>query len=263
MRFTKLQALGNDYVCLDFTRRPPAGELSEVARAVTDRRRGVGADGLLCIFPGEEGRLRMLLYNADGSRAAMCGNGIRCLAVYAWTHGLAESHRTLEVETDAGVRAIAPVPGGSRVDMGRPLLGRSMVLKAAGQSWRVRPVSMGNPHAVIFVPRLAEVDLEELGPVLERHSAFPDRTNVEAVEVISPRLLRMRVWERGCGETMACGTGACAAFAAAAASGLTGREGRVALPGGTLTLSWPEEEGEIYLEGPASAVFEGEWPGKV
>lgn len=262
MRFTKLQALGNDYICLDFTGRPPAMELSEAARTLTHRRRGVGADGLLCVLPGAAGRLKMRLYNADGSRAAMCGNGIRCLAVYAWTHGLADPDRPLEVETDAGIRTVVPVSGGSRVDMGGPVLNDSLLLEAAGRNWRVRPVSMGNPHAVLFVPRLAEVDLEALGPALERHPAFPGRTNVEVAEVLSPHLLRLRVWERGCGETMACGTGACAAFAAAAVSGLVDREGEVSLPGGTLSISWPGAEGSIYLEGPASAVFEGEWRGE-
>ena len=235
MRFTKMQALGNDYVCLDLTLEQPGEELSRLARALTDRHFGVGGDGLLCVLPGSDGWLRMALYNADGSRAAMCGNGIRCLAAYAWSHGLAEE--------------------------GRPVLGESLVLEAGGRPWRVRPVSMGNPHAVIFVPRLDRAPLEQVGPELEHHRAFPDRTNVELVEVTAPDLLRMRVWERGCGETLACGTGACAAFAAAAASGLTARRGRVELPGGVLSLDWPDPEGPIFLEGPAFTVFEGEWPG--
>lgn len=262
MRFTKMQALGNDYVCLDLTRKQPGEELSRLARALTDRHFGVGGDGLLCVLPGSEGRLRMGLYNADGSRAAMCGNGIRCLAAYAWSHGLAEEGRPLAVETDAGLRTLTAVPGGIRVEMGRPELGESLVLKAAGRSWRIRPVSMGNPHAVIFAPSLDYVWLERVGPELERHSAFPERTNVELVEVVAPDLLRMRVWERGCGETMACGTGACAAFAAAVSSSLVVRQGSVELPGGVLSLEWPDPNGPIYLEGPASTVFEGEWPGE-
>lgn len=261
MRFTKMQALGNDYVCLDLTREQPGEELSRLARALTDRHFGVGGDGLLCVLQGSQGRLRMGLYNADGSRAAMCGNGIRCLAAYAWSHGLAEEGRPLAVETDAGLRTLTAAADGIRVEMGRPVLGESLVLEARGRTWRVRPVSMGNPHAVVFVPRLDCVPLEEIGSELEHHRAFPDRTNVEVVEVIDPDLLRMRVWERGCGETLACGTGACAAFAAAAVSGLTARRGRVELPGGVLSLDWPDPEGPIYLEGPAFTVFEGEWPG--
>ena len=261
MRFTKMQALGNDYVCLNLTREQPGEELPRLARTLTDRHFGVGGDGLLCVLPGKDGRLRMALYNADGSRAAMCGNGIRCLALYAWSHGLAEEGRPLTVETDAGLRTLTAVPGGIRAEMGRPALGESLVLEAAGRSWRVRPVSMGNPHAVVFVPRLDRAPLERVGPELERHSAFPDRTNVELVEAATPDLLRMRVWERGCGETLACGTGACAAFAAAVTSGLTARRGRVELPGGVLSLDWPDREGPIYLEGPAFTVFEGEWPG--
>ncbi|WP_294513792.1 diaminopimelate epimerase [uncultured Intestinimonas sp.] len=261
MRFTKMQALGNDYVCLDLTRQQPEEELSRLARTLTDRHFGVGGDGLLCVLHGKDGRLRMALYNADGSRAAMCGNGIRCLAAYAWSHGLAEEGSPLTVETDAGLRILTASADGIRVEMGRPVLGESLVLEAGGRTWRVRPVSMGNPHAVIFVPRLDRAPLEQVGPELERHSAFPDRTNVELVEVATPDLLRMRVWERGCGETLACGTGACAAFAAAAVSGLTARRGRVELPGGVLSLDWPDPEGSIFLEGPAFTVFEGEWPG--
>lgn len=262
MHFTKLQALGNDYVCLDLTQARPGKELSKLARTLTDRHFGVGGDGLLCVLPGEGERLRMLLYNADGSRGAMCGNGIRCLAAYAWAHGLAKDGHPLEVETDAGLRVITAVPGGIRAEMGCPVLEKSRRLAAAGQTWRVCPVSMGNPHAVLFVPHLDNISLERLGPELESHRAFPDRTNVEVVEVAAPDLLRMRVWERGCGETLACGTGACAAFAAAVSSNLAVRRGRVELPGGMLFLDWPAADGPIYLEGPAFTVFEGEWPGE-
>lgn len=262
MRFTKLQALGNDFICLDCTERPLPANPDRLAVAMASRRLGVGADGLLCVLPGGEGRLRMVLYNADGSRAAMCGNGLRCLAAYAWAHGLAEAGVPLAVETDAGPRTLTAVSGGIRADMGRPVLEPSLRLEAAGRTWRVTPVSMGNPHAVLFVPRLDDIALEELGPALERHPAFPGRTNVEVAQAVSPGLLRLRVWERGCGETAACGTGACAVFAAGVRSGLACRRCRAELPGGALALSWPAEEGPIYLEGPASAVFEGEWPGE-
>ena len=172
MRFTKMQALGNDYVCLDLTLEQPGEELSRLARALTNRHFGVGGDGLLCVLPGSDGRLRMALYNADGSRAAMCGNGIRCLAAYAWSHGLAEEGRPLTVETDAGLRTLTAAADGIRVEMGRPVLGESLVLEAGGRPWRVRPVSMGNPHAVIFVPRLDRAPLEQVGPELEHHRAF-------------------------------------------------------------------------------------------
>ena len=173
MRFTKLQALGNDFICLDCTERPLPADPDRLAVAMASRRLGVGADGLLCVLPGGEGRLRMVLYNADGSRAAMCGNGLRCLAAYAWAHGLAEAGAPLVVETDAGPRTLTAVPGGIRADMGRPVLEPSLRLEAAGRTWRVTPVSMGNPHAVLFVPRLEDIALEELGPAAARHPPLP------------------------------------------------------------------------------------------
>ena len=263
MHFTKLQALGNDYVCLDLTQARPGKELSKLARTLTDRHFGVGGDGLLCVLPGEGERLRMLLYNADGSRGAMCGNGIRCLAAYAWAHGLAKVGHPLEVETDAGLRVITAVPGGIRAEMGCPVLEKSRRLAAAGQTWRVCPVSMGNPHAVLFVPHLDNISVERLGPELESHRAFPDRTNVEVVEVAAPDLLRMRVWERGTGETLACGTGCCATAVAGALNGLTDRKVTVEVTGGELFIDWDEESNHVFMTGPARFVFEGslEWNG--
>lgn len=261
MRFTKLQALGNDFICLDATASPLPEDLPALARAMTHRRLGAGGDGLLCVLPGDGRGLRMVLYNADGSRAAMCGNGLRCLAVYAWAEGLADPALPLTVETDAGRRTLTAVPGGVRADMGRPVLSPPMELEAGGDRLQLWPVSMGNPHAVLFTGAPEKAPLERLGPALEGHPAFPGGVNVEVVEVLAPDRLRLRVWERGCGETPACGTGACAAFAAAVRTGRAARRGRVELPGGVLALSWPEEDGPIALEGPAAIVFAGEWPG--
>ena len=258
MRFTKLQALGNDFICLDCTERPLPANPDRLAVAMASRRLGVGADGLLCVLPGGEGRLRMVLYNADGSRAAMCGNGLRCLAAYAWAHGLAEAGAPLVVETDAGPRTLTAVPGGIRADMGRPVLEPSLRLEAAGRTWRVTPVSMGNPHAVLFVPRLEDIALEELGPALERHPAFPERINTEFVRVIDKNRLKMRVWERGSGETLACGTGACASAVAAVLNGCCQKNSEISvfLLGGELRITYTDET--VYMEGPAELVFTGE-----
>jgi len=240
---------------------PP--DLPALARRMADRHFGVGSDGLICIGPSDRADLSMTMFNADGSEGAMCGNGIRCVAKYAWDKGLVTGE-DLTVETRSGIKCLRlTVLGGEvsavTVAMGMPKVEAPISLTALGRERTVTPVSVGNPHIVLFVPLVDGLALERLGPALERHPSFPGRVNVEFVEVLAKDRLRMRVWERGSGETMACGTGACAALCAAVAAGRAQREAAVELPGGTLTIRW-EEGGEVYLTGPAVTVFEGEWP---
>ena len=259
MRFTKMEGLGNDYIyvsCLE--KRPP--DLPGLARRLSDRHFGVGGDGLICILPGRTGDFAMEMYNADGSRGAMCGNGIRCLGKYVYDKGLTRK-TCLTIDTDAGPRELELRVRGGRaegatVDMGRARVERQVELEAGGRVWRVRPVEVGNPHAVIFCGAPAAVPREAVGPLLERAAPFPEGANVELVRVGGEGELSLRVWERGSGITLACGTGACAAFAAARREGLCGAKVRVRLPGGELEA---EQRGErVLLTGPACAVFEGE-----
>ena len=261
MRFTKMEGLGNDYIYLNCMEERP-GDLPELARSLSDRHFGVGADGLICILPGRSGDFTMEMYNADGSRGSMCGNGIRCVGKYVYDKGLT-AKRCLTIDTDAGPRRLElSVAGGRvslvRVDMGEARVGRAVELAALGERFTALPVDVGNPHAVILVRgegALERVRLEELGPALEGHPDLEKRSNIEFAAPEEGGL-RLRVWERGSGATLACGTGACAAFAAAWSRGLCGSRAAVHLPGGKLTV---EREGEhLILEGPARTVFEGE-----
>lgn len=269
-----MHGLGNDYVfvnCFVEAVDDPAA----VARAISDRHRGVGGDGLILICPSKTADVRMEMYNADGSRAQMCGNGIRCVAKYAYEHGLARSN-PLRIETDAGVRQVRLcVEQGCvqrvRVDMGRPSLdpkdlpstieADSIIAKAmeiGGRSYEVTCVSMGNPHAVVFVDDLEAVDLASVGPRFENAPLFPERINAQFVRVDSPRKITMKTWERGSGATQACGTGACAACVAGAVTGRTQRRITASLPGGDLEVEWAEDD-HVHLTGPAVEVFSGEW----
>ena len=262
MRFIKMQGLGNDYIFLNCLEGGPE-RLPELAVALSDRHFGPGADGLICLFPSRRGDFAMRMFNADGSEGEMCGNGIRCLGKYVYDKGLTHK-KELTIETGGGPRTLELLTEGGlvkavRVQMGRPQVGAAMELTAGGRMWQVTPVSMGNPHAVLFVDRPEELDLEQLGPCFEHHAAFPGGVNTEFVRCVSPDRLVMRVWERGSGETLACGTGACAALAAAVVQGKCGRQAHVALPGGVLELSWPAGE-EMMMTGPANTVFEGEYP---
>jgi len=265
LRFTKMQGLGNDYIYLDCCRGRPPEDLPALARELSDRHFGVGGDGLICICPSDRADFRMRMFNADGSEGEMCGNGIRCVGKFVYDKGL--THKTeLSIETLAGRRGLALQVGADgrvravTVDMGPPAPGSEQTLTVLGREWVVRPISMGNPHAVTFLAGIGALPLQEIGPAFECHPSFPARTNAEFVEVVSPTRLRMRVWERGSGETMACGTGACAAVAAAALTGRTGRAAAVDLPGGTLDIRWDVTDNHIYMTGPAVTVFEGEWP---
>lgn len=262
MRFTKMQGLGNDYVYLDCTKESPT-DLSALAVRISDRHFGVGSDGLICICPSEKADFRMRMFNADGSEGEMCGNGIRCVGKFVYDKGLTKK-TDVTIETLAGIKEIRlTVEDGEvtsvTVDMGVPEAEELRKLEILGREYEIRPVSMGNPHAVTFLEAIDDLKLEELGPHFENHPSFPNRTNTEFVEVLSPRLLKMRVWERGSGETLACGTGACAVLAAAILAGRAERKAVVRLLGGELQIEWNEADGHIYMTGPAVTVFEGQW----
>jgi diaminopimelate epimerase len=284
MRFTKMHGIGNDYVYIDGFSTDIA-DPAAVAVAVSDRHFGIGSDGLILIMPSKIADVRMRMFNADGSEAEMCGNGIRCVAKYAFDHGLSKSN-PMTVETGNGVLTLQlKVESGKvktvTVDMGAPVLelpaipvDREKVVAAGpnrytvtvptlGRSFEVVLVSMGNPHATIFVDDPAAVDLEKVGPLIEHHPAFPRRINVHFVRVISESEVTMRTWERGSGITLACGTGACAVAVSGALVGLTGRSLLAHLPGGDLKLDWRESDGHVLMTGAAAEVFTGEWPSPV
>ncbi len=276
LRFTKMHGIGNDYVYVDAFAQTLA-DPAEAARRVSPRRTSIGSDGLILIAPSETADVRMEMYNADGSRGAMCGNGIRCVAKYAWDHGLARRN-PMRVETDSGVKTVdLEVEGGLvssvAVDMGPPILDPARVPIAApakmvdapfsigGHELRVTCVSMGNPHCVIFVDSTEDAPVTTLGPEIENHPLFPQRVNVEFVQVLGPApsdRLRMRVWERGSGETAACGTGACAVAVAAALTGRGRRTVDVELLGGDLRIEWRESDDHVIMTGGATEVFTGE-----
>ena len=257
-----MQGLGNDYIYLDCMHRH-IRDAAALAIRMSDRHYGVGGDGLICLCPSDCADFRMEIYNPDGSRAEMCGNGIRCAGKYAYEAGIVRQ-TAFCVETGAGIRRLRlHLERGSvalvTVDMGVPVVEQEREFEIGGRTYRVTPVSMGNPHAVTRVDDPDSTDVAGLGPALERHPTFPRRTNVEFVSVMDREHLRMRVWERGAGETLACGTGACAALAACVRRGLCGRSADVQLPGGTLRLCW-REDGGMDMTGPAETVFQGQWP---
>jgi diaminopimelate epimerase len=272
LRFTKMHGIGNDYVYVDaFHHR--VGDPAGLARRVSPRRTGIGSDGLILICPSEVADCRMEMYNADGSRGEMCGNGIRCVAKYAFEHGLAPRN-PMRIETDAGIKTIAlrvrnGIVQSATVDMGEPVLaGPRIPVAAEGQvidaaleidgiTYRITCLSMGNPHCVVFIDP-ERVDIEKVGPRFEHHRFFPKRVNTEFVRVDGPTELTMRVWERGSGETAACGTGACAAVVAAVLTQRAQRQATVHLRGGDLEIEWREADNRVYMTGPAEEVFSGE-----
>jgi len=280
LRFTKMHGAGNDYIYVDCFREQVPTELAaiaELARQISHRRFGVGGDGLILIRPSQVADARMQMFNADGSEAEMCGNGIRCVAKYVYDHGICQ-RPTLRIETGAGVlKADLEIREGRvarvRVDMGEPILEAARIptrfggtpvvdqpLEVAGQAFRATCVSMGNPHCVIFVPEATDSLVLGIGPHIEQDPHFPARVNVEFVEVISPRELRQRTWERGSGETWACGTGASAVCVAGVLSGRSERRVLIHLLGGDLELEWNQTDNHVYMTGPAAEVFEGAWP---
>lgn len=274
MNFTKMQGCGNDYVYVDCT-KSLIENIPETAVKVSDRHFGIGSDGLILIRPSKVADFMMDMYNYDGSSGKMCGNGIRCVAKYVYDKGLTDK-TTLKIETLSGIKDLELTVESKKVtsvtvDMGTPITKPSLIPVATdkeiiikepvgvgNQSYEITCVSMGNPHAVVFVDDPNEVLLEAIGPLFEHHSLFPDRVNTEFVQVINRRNIKMRVWERGSGETLACGTGACASVMACILNGYTDHEVTVSLLGGELLIRYDEQKNRVYMTGPAVTVFEGE-----
>ena len=275
MKFTKMHGIGNDYVyinCFEEEIKDPV----KLAPIVSDRHSGVGSDGLILILPSMTADCKMRIFNADGSEAQMCGNGIRCVAKYVYDHKITQKN-PLTVETQAGVKTVMLFTtngkvSSARVNMGKPKLMRSEIPMlgketqvidetltiSKGVSFWITCVSMGNPHCVIFVDNFDKIDLPHYGAEIERHHSFPERTNVHFVKVHSPKEVTMKTWERGSGITLACGTGASAVCVASVLNRKTERKILAHLPGGALELEWAED-GNVYMTGPATEVFTGEW----
>ena len=274
MKFTKMHGIGNDYVyvnCLQEKVEDPSG----TARKISDRHFGIGSDGLILIKPSEKADFQMDTYNADRCKGAMCGNGIRCVAKYVYDYGLTDK-TSIAVETGSGIKYLDLTVENNKVtmvkvDMGEPDLTASHIpikaqteqvidepIEVDGKTYRITGVSMGNPHGVVFLDDIDSLDIEKIGPSFENHVRFPDRINTEFVQLDNRSHVRMRVWERGSGETLACGTGACAVAVACVVNGLTQREVTVSLRGGDLKICWDEKDGHVYMTGPATVVFDGE-----
>ena len=274
MKFTKMQGIGNDYVyvnCFEEKVENPG----ELAVRVSDRHFGIGSDGLILIKPSERADFCMEMYNADGSEGAMCGNGVRCVGKYVYDYGLTEQ-TSIQVETKSGIKYLdLTVEEGKvsqvRVNMGAPELSPSGIpvladgdkvldapIMVDGREYRMTCVSMGNPHAVVYLNDVKNLEIEKIGPMFEMHPCFPDRVNTEFVRVVDGHTLEMRVWERGSGETLACGTGACAVAVASILNGHVSGEVTVKLLGGDLKIFWDEQENIVYMTGPAAVVFDGE-----
>jgi diaminopimelate epimerase len=274
MKFTKMHGCGNDYVYVNLFEEQIENP-AKVSIAVSDRHFGIGSDGLITIGASEIADFRMRIYNADGSEAEMCGNGIRCVAKYVYDHKLTDKAE-ITVETGAGVKTLQLTVEDDkvtlvRVDMGEPILTPDEIPVVADgdrvvdepivvddKEWRMTCVSMGNPHAVVFVDDVAHFELEKYGPLFENHVRFPKRTNTEFVQIISRNEAIMRVWERGSAETWACGTGTCATVMACILNGLTDNDVLVHLRGGDLRIVYDEKSNHVFMTGPATEVFEGE-----
>lgn len=274
IQFTKMNGLGNDFIILDGIHHELPEDLGDFARKVCDRHFGIGADGVLLVLPSDIFDIRMRIINSDGTYAQMCGNGIRCFAAYAYENGFVND-ADMKVETDAGMIRPKLIFCGNtvekvEVDMGVPRVAASDIpvncaeMKMIGYPFMTEQgeieltcVSMGNPHAVTFWKKLEEAPFESLGPQLECNGLFPEKTNVEFVEILSDKEIRVRVFERGCGETLACGTGACASTVAAVLNGYTGRELIVHLSGGDLYIRWDEENDHVIMTGPVAHVATG------
>lgn len=274
MKFTKMEGCGNDYVYVDCTKET-LENAGNVARKVSDRHFGIGSDGLILIKSSDKADFFMEMYNSDGSQAQMCGNGIRCVGKFVYDKGLTQK-KSISVETLAGMKyldfnVVDGKVASVKVNMGKPILETAQIpviadsnpvvnenITVDGREYRITCVSMGNPHAVVFVDSVEDYPVETVGPKFEKHECFPERTNTEFVEFVDRTHLKMRVWERGAGETWACGTGTCAAVVAAILNGLCDDSVEVKLLGGTLQITWDRENDLVYMEGPAVTVFEGE-----
>lgn len=274
LKFTKMQGAGNDYIYINgFTEQ--IANPSKLAVELSNRNFGIGSDGLVLILPSETCDFRMQMFNSDGSEAEMCGNASRCVAKWVYDNRLTQK-REISLETKAGVKHLTLLDGDAktlrvRVDMGEPILEADNIpvaidqaaivnypIDVKGSTWHITCVSMGNPHAVVFVEDIKNLDLPLLGPLFEKHKVFPKKTNTEFIHVIDRNTIDMRVWERGAGETLACGTGACAATVAAIINGYCDRDVTVNLIGGSLSVEWNEKDNHVYMTGPAVTVFDGE-----
>ncbi|MDF2538587.1 MAG: dapF [Herbinix sp.] len=274
MKFTKMQGCGNDYVYVDCTKEL-IPNIPETAIKVSDRHFGIGSDGLILIRTSDKADFMMDMYNQDGSRAQMCGNGIRCVAKYVYDNHLTDKNQ-IQIETLSGIKTLdLAVEAGKvtyvTVNMGNPILESSLIpvlsekervigepINVGDKEYKITCVSMGNPHAIIFVDDIKNLLLEKIGPLFENHMMFPERINTEFVHVIDRKHIEMRVWERGSGETLACGTGTCASVMACILNGYTDHEVTVSLLGGELLIRYDEKENIIYMTGPAVKVFDGE-----
>ena len=274
IKFTKMHGLGNDYVYMDAIHQNIENE-SSLAQFVSNRNFGIGSDGLILICKSKIADFKMRMFNSDGSEAEMCGNGIRCVGKFVYDKGLT-AKTEVTIETLAGVKTLQlNLENGKvktvRVDMGEPILTpkeipviseeepvKNLKLKAEDKEFRFTCVSMGNPHAVTTIENTKDFDVKKYGKILEIDKAFPNKTNVEFIEIVDEKHIKMRVWERGAGETLACGTGACASVVACYLNGLTESEVEVELLGGTLKIEWNQKDNHIYMTGPAVIVFEGE-----
>ncbi len=292
MRFTKMHGIGNDYIYVDCFVDPTPKDPGRVSQILSDRHKGIGSDGLILIMPSQVADARMRMFNADGSEAQMCGNGIRCVAKFVYEHGIAVKQQ-LAIETGRGILKLNLQTQNGKVtsvtvDMGEPILEAERIptklpgpkvidfplgtdpnhrahawYKTCGLKPRVTCVSMGNPHAILYCKDVAKVPLEKVGPAFENWHCFPERTNVHFVQVVSPKEVIMRTWERGSGVTQACGTGACAVCVAGVLTGRSERNLLAHLPGGDLNLEWRADDNHVYMTGPATEVFSGVWTGEV
>ena len=274
IKFTKMQGLGNDYVYIDAINQSIENE-SSLAQFVSNRHFGIGSDGLILICKSDVADFKMRMFNSDGSEAEMCGNGIRCVGKFVYDKGLTNK-TTVKIETLAGIKTlILNISDGKvktvRVDMGEPILEaekipvisdeepvKNLILEAEGKQFKFTCVSMGNPHAITIVDNTKDFDVEKYGKILEIDKAFPKRANIEFVQIVDEHNIKMRVWERGAGETLACGTGACATAVACNLNGLTERKVKIELLGGNLEIEWNKNDNHIYMTGPAVTVFDGE-----
>ena len=274
INFTKMHGLGNDYVYIDCTQKQDSANISELAKFVSNRHFGIGSDGLILICNSNVADFKMRMFNYDGTEAEMCGNGIRCVGKFVYDKGLTLK-KEITVETLAGIKVLQlNVENGEvqtvRVDMGEPIFNpkeipviseenpvKNLRINVEDREFIFTCVSMGNPHAITLVDNTSDFEIEKYGPILEKHEYFPRRINVEFIEVIDKSNIKMRVWERGAGETLACGTGACATLVACAINGYTNTKANVQLLGGKLQIDWNENDNHVYMTGPATTVFEG------
>ena len=274
MKFTKMQGIGNDYVYVNCFQETVANPC-ETAKKISERHFGVGADGLILIKPSEIADCEMEMYNADGSKGSMCGNGIRCVAKYVYDYGIVQKTK-LKIATGAGIKTLElEIEEGKAkritVDMGEPILDAEKIpvlskkdqllsepIEVEGKTYHITAISMGNPHAVIYLDDIKNLELEKIGPKFEYHPCFPDRVNTEFCRVLDRHTVEMRVWERGSGETLACGTGACAVAVASAWNGYTENNVKIQLLGGDLDIVWDRATNHVFMTGPAEVVFEGE-----